>query len=438
MKVETQELSDSEVALTLEVDDARLERAMDAAYRRAANRVKIAGFRPGKAPRSLVERVVGHEVLLEDALNALLPEVYQEAVRDTDLRVLTEPEFDVESVSPLRAKARVVVQPPVELGDYRAIRRELPPIDVSEEEMDEVLQSLRERHAEWVPVDRGAQLGDRVAIDVLGTAEGETVLDREDVDYVLDAEMKFPVPEFAPALVGIGAGEERSFELSVPAENEGELAGKTISFRVTAKEVKEKELPELDDYFAATVGSFKDLAELRARVREDVREREEHSAKEKHEQEVVAQAVESSRLSIPEKIIDREVERLRDRLARDLDRRGLSIEQYQRIVRSDDSALTQEMREQAERALRRSFVLRAIAEQEEISVPEDEVDERIRAALRSDGSDERSVARALRQAEVRERVRLALSEERASKWLVEQATVAPRADASDVDPEGGN
>lgn len=437
MKVETQELPDSEVALTLEVDDARLERAMDAAYRRAANRVKIAGFRPGKAPRSLVERVVGHEVLLEDALNALLPEVYQEAVRDTDLRVLTEPEFDVESVSPLRAKATVVVQPPVELGDYRAIRRELPAVDISEEEMNDVLQSLRERHAEWVPVDRGAELGDRVTIDVLGTAGGETALDREDVDYVLDADMKFPVPGFAEALVGIGGGEARSFELSVPADAEGQLAGKTVSFRVTAKDVKSKELPEIDDYFAATVGSFKDLAELRARVGEDLRAREERSAKEKHEQEVVAQAIESSRLSIPEKIIDREVERLRDRLARDLDRRGLTIEQYQRITRSTDATLTQELREQAERGLRRGFVLRAIAEEEGISAPEDEVDESIRSALRSDGSDERSVARALLQAEVRERVRLALAEERAAKWLVEQATASTRPEASDADSEGG-
>src|SRR5947199_846025 len=146
MKVETRELPDSEFEFSFEVEDARVERAMDAAYRRVASQVNIAGFRRGKAPRALVERVIGHESLLEEALNVLLPEVYEEAVREANVEALTEPVFDVESITPLKAKATVVVPPPVELGDYRSIRRERPEVAVSDEEIDGVLQSLRERH----------------------------------------------------------------------------------------------------------------------------------------------------------------------------------------------------------------------------------------------------------------------------------------------------
>ncbi len=179
MKVQTEDLPDSEVALSFEVEDDRVERAMDAAYRRMAGRVNIAGFRRGKAPRQLVERVVGRESLMEEALNHLLPEVFEEALRETSLEALTEPEFDVESLTPLRAKARVVVPPPVELGDYRAIHRDVTDVAIGEDEIDRVLQDLRERYAEWAPVERPAQVGDRVTIDVVGNEGEESVINQE-------------------------------------------------------------------------------------------------------------------------------------------------------------------------------------------------------------------------------------------------------------------
>src|SRR5438128_3193971 len=205
MKVETEQLPHGEVALSFEVEDIRVERAMDAAYRRLANRVDIAGFRRGKAPRPLVERVVGRESLVDEALNHLLPEVYEEALRETHVDAVTEPEFDVESLTPLRAKATVVVRPTVELGDYRSIVRDIPEPTVNEEEVNAVLEQLRERHAEWVPADRPAGAGDRVAMDVTGTTDDETVISQDDVEYVIDLENSAPLPGFAAKLVGISA-----------------------------------------------------------------------------------------------------------------------------------------------------------------------------------------------------------------------------------------
>ncbi len=437
MKVETRELPDSEFEFSFEVEDARVERAMDAASRRMANQVNIAGFRRGKAPRTLVERVVGRESLLEEALHHLLPEVYEEALRETKIQALTEPHFDVEGFNPLRAKATVVVQPPVELGDYGAIHREQATVSVSAEEVDTVIENLREAHAEWVPVERPAEMGDRVAIDVKGVTEGRTVVDQDDVEYLLRPESTAPVPGFAEQLVGIAAGETRSFSLPVPTEaDDDELAGKEIAFDVTANDVKAKELPELDDYFATTVGTFNDLAELRREIEENLQEQAAVVARRSLEEEVLDEAVSASTLTIPEKLSAQQAQRTRERLARDLDSRGLSIEQYLQITQTKDEDLESRFKEEAERSLRRSFVLQAIAAQEGIEVANEDVDSSIREAMIADGVSGQAVNRAIRQPDIRERVRSSLLEQRTATWLFEHALgPAPEATSAEAGPE---
>jgi trigger factor len=438
MKVETQELPDSQVALSMEIDDERLEQAVDAAYRRVAGRVNIAGFRKGKAPRSLVERVIGREALLEEALEHLLPEAYEEALRISQVRALTEPEFDVESMTPLKAKATVVVPPPVELGDYRSIRHTLAAVDVEPSEVEAVLDDLRDSHAEWVPTERAAAIGDRVAIDVVGAADGKPFLKQDDVEYLLDEDNPMPVPGFAAQLVGMSAGDSRTFEIEVPADAESSFAGQKTEFQVAAKDVKAKELPELDDYFATTVGSYKDLEELRTQVNDQLRERSQLSSRLEHEAGVLKEAVDASTVVLPEKLVNHHAERLRQRLARELDSRGLSIEQYERMRRTSDGDLAAEFRADAERSLKRSLVLQAIAEQEGLTVADDQVDANIREVFSADGGNSRAAERALHQPEIRERVRTSLIEEQAAKWLVEHASDAPEApqpESTDPEPE---
>ena len=430
MKVETQELPDSQVALSMEIEDERLERAMDAAYRRVAGRVNIAGFRRGKAPRSLVERVVGRESLLEEALEHLLPEAYEEALQIAQVHALTDPEFDVESMTPLKAKATVVVPPPVQLGDYESIRHTPTGSEIEATEVDAVLDQLRDSHAEWVPVERAVAQGDRVAIDVVGTANEKEFLRQDDVEYLLEEDNPMPVPGFAAQLVGMSAGDSKAFELDVPADAESSFAGQKTEFQVTTKDVKAKELPELDDYFATTVGTYKDLEELRNQVTEQLRERAELSSRLQHEAEVLKEAVDASTVSIPEKLVNHHATRMRERLARELDSRGLTIEQYQRIRRTSDDDLAAEFRSDAERSLKRSLVLQAIAEQQGLVVSDDQVDASIRETFSADGGDNRANERALRQPEIRERVRTSLIEEQAAKWLVEHATTAGETETS--------
>ncbi|MBM2811146.1 MAG: tig [Chloroflexi bacterium] len=422
MKVQTEELPDSEVALSFEVDDDRVERAMDAAYRRIAGRVNIAGFRRGKAPRQLVERVVGHESLMEEALNHLLPEVFEEALRETSLVALTEPEFDVESLAPLRAKARVVVPPPVDLGEYRAIHRAAPDVAVAEEEVDRVVQQLRESHAEWVPVEQPVEVGNRVTIDVVGTVAEERIINQEEIEYLVDPGRKAPFPGFAEHLVSASAGDSLAFDLTAPnEEEEGSLAGKSIGFQVSVKDVKVKELPELDDYFATTVGQYADLADLKGKIEAELRERAQMNADLKIEAEVLDEALEAATLSIPDRLVDHQAHRSRDRLVHDLDSRGLSLEQYLRVLRKSESDFDAERRSDAERTLRRSFILQAIAASEEIVISDDEIDAAIRLALESEDADRRTIDRAIKQPEVRQRMQKSLMEQGALKWLVSNA-----------------
>jgi trigger factor len=194
MKVETQELPESQVALSFEVESDRLEQALDAASRRAASRVNIPGFRRGKAPRALVERVIGRESLLQEAIDELLPVVYREAVQEAQIRPLTPPEFEVKSIEPLRATATVVVPPTVQLGDYRGIEIERKEPEVTDEQVEAMIEQLREQHAQWVPTERAAEYGDSATLDVLGTTEGRTVVNREDVEYLLSSESRSPLP----------------------------------------------------------------------------------------------------------------------------------------------------------------------------------------------------------------------------------------------------
>ncbi|MPZ14784.1 MAG: trigger factor [Chloroflexi bacterium] len=436
VKIETQDLPDSEVALSFEVEDARVERAIDAAYRRVANRVNIAGFRRGKAPRPLVERVVGKESLLQEALDHLLPEVYVEALRETNLPVLTAPEFEVESVEPLRAKATVVVRPPVELGDYRAIHRDPPDVSVAPEEVDSVLQQLREHHAEWIPVERLAEMGDLVAIDVVGSADGESLFKQEDVEYVLRADSTAPAPGFADQIVGMSAGETRSFDLDAPADAEDRPAGKSITFQVSLRDVKAKELPELDDYFATTVGSYGNLQELSARLEEQLRERAEQAARLALQEQVLDEAIASTTLTIPKRLLDQETQNLRDRLLRDLDSRSLTIEQYQRIRRVSNADLDAELRTNADRSLKRRFTLESIAAREGLEFSDQEISAEIRDSLQADRADERTIERAVQRPEIRDRVRTAMIDREALRWLVDHATnpasAAPAESAADA------
>jgi trigger factor len=398
-------------------------RAVDAAAKRLAQRVNVPGFRRGKAPRALIERTIGKESLLEEALDQLLPEVYREALKESQVRALTQPEFDVESTEPLKAKATVVVPPPVEVGEYRAIKREVPATEVDPEEVQKSLEQLRERYADWVPAERAAELGDRVIMQVVGRSGEETVVQDQEVDFLLEADLPIPVPGFSEAVVGISAGDERDFELTVPEDNEHEeLRGKTIAFHVAAKEVRGKELPELDDYFATLVGDHENIEALRKQLEDQLKDAAEKASKETAQKEVLDEAVLQATIELPEKLLEYETLRAKDRFARNISGYGLSFEQYNRLLGRTEEEASASLRTQVETDLKREFVLQAIASREGLEISDSDIDEKITEVVTADGGDSKAVARMLGEPTVRDGIRSSLLEERAARWLIKNAT----------------
>jgi trigger factor len=423
VKISTQALESSQVLLEIEVDPPRVERALDAAYKRYAHRLNIPGFRRGKAPRPLVERVVGRESLLEEAIEQLVPVVYREAVAEAGLDPIEEAQVQVVEVEPLRIKATVPVRPQVRLGDYHSLRRELQVPPVTDEQVDRLIERLREAHATWVPVERPAQLGDRVALDVRGTAGERVLLDRRDVEYVLREEDQRPLPGFAAALVGLAPDSERTFTLRVPEDfADTALAGQEATFTVRLHWVKERQLPAVDDAFASTVGAFNTVEELRAQLREELAAQAAAEARERLEEEVVEAVVGVATLELPPQAVDKHAERLRQRLVATLDKQGATIEQYLQLTGKPAAEFEDELRTRARRELTRAFVLHAVAEAEQITVDPVEVEAEIRRAAAERASAPRALQGALRNRQLREQVELALRERKTIARLVELAT----------------
>jgi trigger factor len=422
VKVSTQELESSQVLLEIEVDPPRIERAVDQAYRRFASRLNVPGFRRGKAPRPIVERMVGRESLLEDAIEHLVPEVYQEAVGETGLKPIEQASVEVVETEPLRIKATVPVRPEVRLGDYHRLQRELSVAEITEEQVQNVIDQLRDEHATWAPVERPVQYGDRIAMDVHGAAGEEVISDRKDVEYVVTEDALRPLPGFGAQLVGMQAGESKEFTLHVPDDYEdSDLAGKDAAFTVQVHWVKEKHLPELDDAFASTVGSFGSVAELRERVESELKARAEATARRELQEGVIEAVVETAHLELPPQAIEREAERRRERLSNSLSQRGLTLEQYQRLVGKSAAELDEEFRTGARRDLTRELVLDEVAEAEQIEVTPAEIEAEIRE-MAGDGADAARLRKAFARPEARERVRNMVRERKAVERLVALAS----------------
>lgn len=375
MKVSSTELPPRQVSLEIEVEKDRVDRAMDEAYRRLAGRVDVPGFRRGKAPRPMVERMIGHDRIVEEALDRLVPEVVSEAMQQEQVEPYTRPRVESIELDPLRLKAVVGLAPKVELGEYRGalhVDREEP--KVGETEIDNVIQRVRESYAQWAPVERPVQLGDRVGIDLKVTPEGgeAPLIDSKDAEYVVDTEGAQPAPGFAEQIVGMSPGDAKSFTLSLPEDyRDKEVAGSPAQFEVTLHSVKERELPELDDTFAQQVGDYADVAALRIAVEAQLRHSEEERVRDKLEEEALNKLVEVASIEYPPQLVEFQAQHMIDSFRANIERQGLQLTQYLRLVGKEQDTFEQEMREQAETRVRRSLVLDAFADAEHIEAQGD-------------------------------------------------------------------
>ena len=377
MKVSAERIEDSQVVLNIEVDQERLDSSLNKAYRKLVQKTAVPGFRKGKAPREMLERCLGKHRLLHEALDILVPEVYQEAVQENNLEPIDQPEVELLQEEPPVIKAIVPVQPTIELGDYRALRVERTAVEADTAEVDRAIEDLRRRYAVHEPVERPVQLGDIIRLDIKANVEGEVFLNSEDVEIRLREGNEVIVPGFVEALAGMEQGVEKTFSLPIPDDfPENEFAGKTCDFVVTVRDIKEEQLPELNDDFASEVGEgFASLKALREHLEEDARTQLENEAEEGYRQQALDKLVEETqKIEYPPVLLEREIDRLLREEARAY---GQDVDRYLEQLKLTPEELRERFRQQAEDRLRRSLVMSKLAELESLEVIHEEIDAEI-------------------------------------------------------------
>lgn len=374
MRISTEKLPDSQIVLEIEVEPERVERYLDKAYRRLAQRTRVPGFRPGKVPRPVLERHLGRDALLREALDALVPDVYSEALREQDIVAIDVPAVEVKQLDPVVLRATVPVRPVVELGDYRRLRVPRQPVTVDPQRVDEALAELRQRYATWEPVNRPVEPGDVVRASIHATVNGRAILADDDAEFRVQDDAVPGIPEFAQHLPGTVKGQEREFTVTIPPDYpQSSLAGQSCTFRVLVKEVKEEKLPDLNDGFAQEVGEgFPTLQALRQRLESDLRQAAEAEAEANYREQVVDALVAQAQLEFPPILVERETERLLREQSRDGD-----MEAYLRQVGKTVAQVKEELRPEALERVQRSLVLGRLAELENVTVTPEEIDEEI-------------------------------------------------------------
>jgi len=442
LAITAERLPRSLISLEIEVEADRVEASMDKAARRLSARVRIPGFRPGKAPRSILERHVGRGALLQEALEELIPSVYNEALESEKIDAIAQPEFDLKSTEPLVVSATVPVRPQIDLKEYTALRAPKQTVDLTDEQVQETLTNIRRRYATLEPVDRPAQWNDHIRADVTVSVEGQAEPHEEhDAEFALREDGVVSLPGFAERMIGLARGGPYDITFDLPADYAGpELAGKKASYRITVHEVKGEILPELDDEFAQSLDEgFENAAALEERVRTDLRSELERRTRAAYQDEIVDLLVATAELDYPEVLVEREIDRQIDRESNHASHTQEGLDRWLEAIGSTLDEVRDGLRETADLAVRRALALGELVLAEKLEISDADVQaevDRLVAQLTGEDADE-TRANAARQlfdtADSRDSIRNQLITQRALDRLDEicsQAEEDPDAAAS--------
>ena len=377
MSVQVENLEKNMAKLTIEVSADDLEKALQAAYLKEKNKISVPGFRKGKVPRAMIEKMYGPEIFYDDAANRLIPDAYAEAADESKLEIASQPKIDVvqlEKGKPFIFTAEVAVKPEVTLGEYKGLEVEKTDTAVTDEEVDAQVEKERDSNARTITVeDRPVQKGDQTIIDFEGFVDGVAFEGGKGEDYPLTIGSDAFIPGFEDQLIGAEKGAEVEVKVQFPAEYHAEdLAGKPAVFKVTVKEIKAKELPALDDDFAQDVSEFNTLEEYKADVRKKLEEKKEAVEKEAKDEAAIAKAVENAQMDIPEAMIDTQTRQMMDEFASRLQQQGLALQQYYQFTGMDNDKLAEQMKPNALKRIQTRLVLEAVVKAEDIKATEEE------------------------------------------------------------------
>ena len=406
MKVTKESANSIEITLSVEMTNEDEDPFIDRSYRRSVGRLNIPGFRKGKAPRTIVESYVGRTALLNEALDYLIPETLDTVLRDEDIQAFAEPQIEITEIEPVTFKAIVPLEPTVNLGEYTDIRIEKEAVEITDEQVDDVLQRLRQESAPWEPVDRPVQYGDLLNITVTGTIDGEEVVNDEGIDYIPQEDNVLPFPGFATNLEGMNDQENKAFTITIPEDYPREqFAGKECAFDLTILSVKEKILPELDDEFSKGIGEGYDtLEELTSHVKDRLSDEAETESTRDLESKAIEALVELAKIDASELLYEREVENMQQERERMLRNQSLDMDTYLSYIGKTPEEFQEELRPTARERLTRFLVLRKLAETEALEVTEEDIQNEVASLIESAGENSEQMRRNLSSDAVRSNI----------------------------------
>lgn len=382
MSLQVEKLEKNMAKLTIETSAEEFEAAIEKAYQKNKSKMNVQGFRKGKAPRKVIEKMYGAGVFYEEAANILMPEAYGKAVDECDLEIVSQPSVDVvqvEAGKPFIFTAEVAVKPEVTLGTYKGVEVEKNEVEVSDDEVTAEIDRVREQNARTINVeDRAVQDNDQTVIDFEGFVDGEAFEGGKGEDYSLTIGSHSFIDTFEEQLIGKNIGEEVEVNVTFPEDyHAAELAGKPALFKVNIKAIKVKELPELDDDFVQDVSDCENVDAYKEQVKSDLTKKKEDAAKAAKEEEVVTKIIEDAKMDIPDPMIDTQVRQMVDDFARRIQAQGLSIEQYFQFTGMEPQAFLEQMKPQALKRIQSRLVLEAVVAAENITASDEDIEEEL-------------------------------------------------------------
>ena len=365
------------VKLVIEATAEEFEAGLNTAYNKSKSKINVPGFRKGKAPRKIIEQLYGQEVFFEDAANAIIPDAYAKACIESELDIVSQPKISVtqlEKGKPFVFEAEVAVRPEVELGNYKGVEVSKVDTEATDADVEEEIKKVAEQNSRTITVeDRAVKDGDMTVIDFEGFIDGEAFEGGKGENYPLTIGSHSFIDNFEDQIIGMNIGDEKEINVTFPEDYHAEeLKGKPATFKVSVKEIKEKQLPDIDDDFAQDVSDFDTLDEYKADLKKKIAERKEAEAKKQKETEAIEKIVADSKMDIPQAMIDTQVTRMAEDFAQRLQQQGLSLEMYFKYTGLTAEKILDDMKPEAVKRIQNSLVLEAVAKAENIQVSNDE------------------------------------------------------------------
>jgi trigger factor len=428
--VEIEYLENRQARLVVEVEPERVQQALRTAARQISRQVNIPGFRKGKAPYHVIARTVGEQVIYDEALEPLGQAIYSEALDETELEPFAPGSLDDFTLDPFVLTFTVPLMPTIELGAYREVRLPYTEEEVTNEDVEAALQTLRREQAALEPVERAVELGDVAVLDIVGTILGldqgeeetETFVNRQEAKVLITEDSSYPVAGFPQQIVGMSEGEEREFEITLPDDDQellDELRGKTIRFEVVCHTVYRQDLPELDDEFARDVGDYDGMLELRAGIREELESMNKRFAREKYLDEIFDHLLESVvEVSFPPVMLESEVDSLLKEFDDRLKRQGLDRETYLEVNDMSEDELRESNADEARETLERGLMLTELVRAERLEASEEEIEDQIQTLMLSLGAQAPALQQFVNTPENRARIANQIVSEKAVERLI--------------------